>query len=676
MKLQTKMILAIAVLIAITSSAIALQNVFVTQEIYKRDLINQGNAFFDNLTDMFKLSDELELLLEDLMEEKILNASNTFFLIDESQYSNKKVMDIAELMNVDEVNIVNKDRVIVYSNFDDYVGWQYPDDHPMMTVFNGEVDKYTEPIRINMIDNTATKYGGLKLDNGYYIQIGITANTIAELKSKFTPEKLLNKVALEHKKSLYHITLIDKKGTVLTSTADMGDKQIVDNPVAIKAISENKTLSEIKKDDITGKQVLMLYKPSVLGTKSTCMIFALSTVEMHKSVHNLLIRAIVTVLIIFTLSIIISVVLVRRVLTRPMMVIQNEIYEMDKYNFSKTPDTKETQKLLRDKGELGSIFNAIEDMKLNVIKLINSIKQKSDDTAATAEELTATAQNTSESANQVAIAVENIADGATGQAQETTQAAHIIEENGKSLIEMVAMLEELTQATIDIDSKKDEGRNALDGLAELINSSKNQAVFVNETILKTNESAESIFKASEMIQSIADQTNLLALNAAIEAARAGEAGKGFAVVAEEIRKLAEDSTRFTEEIRTIIDGLKETSQSAVDRMKEVGKIVGEQDNQTIITQNKFNDIEQAVEKSKLIVNKIDQNSKVIEEKNTQIIGVIQNLSAIAEENAATTQQASASVETQTNSINDISLASSNLARIATELQLEVDEFKV
>ncbi len=161
-----------------------------------------------------------------------------------------------------------------------------------------------------------------------------------------------------------------------------------------------------------------------------------------------------------------------------------------------------------------------------------------------------------------------------------------------------------------------------------------------------------------------------------EAARAGDAGKGFAVVAEEIRKLAEDSTKFTDEIRAIILGLKEKSQSAVNIMTDIAKIVEVQDNQTVITQNKFNDIEQAVEKSKLVVETINNNSRTIEEKNTQIIGVIQNLSAIAEQNAATTEAASASVETQTQSINDISSASGHLSEIASELQNEVSNFKL
>ncbi len=111
-------------------------------------------------------------------------------------------------------------------------------------------------------------------------------------------------------------------------------------------------------------------------------------------------------------------------------------------------------------------------------------------------------------------------------------------------------------------------------------------------------------------------------------------------------------------------------------MVEVGKIVEEQNKHTVITQNKFEDIEGAVEKSKRIMQRIDVNSKMIEEKNAQMISVIENLSAIAEENAATTEEVSASVETQKNSIHDISLASSNLVEIASKLKNEISNFKL
>ncbi len=326
--------------------------------------------------------------------------------------------------------------------------------------------------------------------------------------------------------------------------------------------------------------------------------------------------------------------------------------------------------------EIGEIYNSVEHLRNNLTEIVTKIGEHASNTAATAEELTATAQSTNESALEVASAVGNIAEGATGQAEDTQVTAQNIEQSGKLLEEMLVVLDELRKATENIDARKEEGKEALDGLSKLSEKNKQESEFIHQIILKTNDSAESISKASEMIQSIADQTNLLALNAAIEAARAGEAGKGFSVVAEEIRKLAEDSTKFTEEIRVIIQELKEKSGQAVEKMDVAAKIVEDSDVQNRLTREKFNEIEDAVTRSKEIVEKVSDSSKEIEMKNKEIVGVIQNLSAIAEENAATTQEASASVDTQTAAINDISSASANLAEIASDLQNEVSNFKL
>jgi methyl-accepting chemotaxis protein len=280
------------------------------------------------------------------------------------------------------------------------------------------------------------------------------------------------------------------------------------------------------------------------------------------------------------------------------------------------------------------------------------------------------------SAEEVAKTIEEMAKGASDQARDTEISSEKINEMGNLIAEEEMQRNVLNSSADEVTRLKEEGFKAVTELVEKTARSNDASKEVYKVVLDTSESAKKIENASQMIRNIAGQTNLLALNAAIEAARAGEAGRGFAVVADEIRKLAEDSNKFTKEIEQIVMELIDKTTSAVTTMQGVEGLIKEQGIVVESTRHKFEGISDAIEKTKEAISVLNKTGKIMYKKKDEIIDVIQNLSALSEENAAGTEEASASVEEQTSSMLQIAEASEELAKLAEDMQISISKFKV
>lgn len=361
-------------------------------------------------------------------------------------------------------------------------------------------------------------------------------------------------------------------------------------------------------------------------------------------------------------------------ISKPINILLASVERMSRYDLTSDSSKKEL-KVLKRTDEIGIIAKALTTMKNNITELIQVVAASSEHIAASSEELTSTTQQSATSANEVARTIEEIAKGANDQAKETEVGATNIHVLGQLIAQDQQYLNELNTSINVVNDLKDHGLNAIKDLSQKNAETTLSAQEIHKLIIETNKSADKIEIASEMIKNIANQTNLLALNAAIEAARAGDAGRGFAVVAEEIRKLAEQSNSFTDEISIIIQDLSNKTEASVEAIEEVGTSM---ESQTISVQNtsdKFDGIHQAIEKIKLIIENLNGAGNNMDSKKEEMVATMENLSAISEENAAGTQEAAASVEVQTTSMEEIANASESLAKLAEELQIEIGKFK-
>jgi len=326
------------------------------------------------------------------------------------------------------------------------------------------------------------------------------------------------------------------------------------------------------------------------------------------------------------------------------------------------------------KDETGIMGRAIESLRNALTGVTKNIADHSENLYNASNTMTSSAQEASLSVEQVEKAISEIAQGATSQAQDTQTAT-------ENIILMGNMIEETSTEVDDLRENarimRNAGDKAIDILNELnqINQQTKEEVFViSEQTNTTNESALKIKEATDMIADIAEETNLLSLNASIEAARAGEQGRGFAVVAAQIQKLAEQSNESARQIDGIINSLIADSEKAVDTMEEVKVVIEKQNENVINTENAFKDVKDGIDKSMKNIQEITDKTKQLDDARIKVVDVVQNLTAIAQENAASTEETSASASEVGTIVEDIANNARKLNTIAGEMEESIKMF--
>jgi len=312
------------------------------------------------------------------------------------------------------------------------------------------------------------------------------------------------------------------------------------------------------------------------------------------------------------------------------------------------------------KGDLTVRINS--DFRGDHQKIKNSINQVSTSLHEAMVGVTEASNATASASSEISSSAEEMAAGAHEQSSQTTEIARGIEQMTKTIIETA------NNVTRVSDSAKKSGKIAQHG-GKVVNDTiigmnkiADVVIHASETVKKLGDSSDKIGEIIQVIDDIADQTNLLALNAAIEAARAGEHGRGFAVVADEVRKLAERTTKATKEIASMINQIQKDTNQAVESIE---KGTDEVNSGKELAQKAGDALNEIITSSSEVVDNIAQVAAASEEQSTaaeQISRNIESMSSIAQESAAGVQQ--------------IAKATEDLNRLADNLHSMIAKFKL
>lgn len=375
-------------------------------------------------------------------------------------------------------------------------------------------------------------------------------------------------------------------------------------------------------------------------------------------------NAFLALLILVGLSIIIS-----RMIVRPLTEVKDLLTEAENGNFTVKGNYE-------SKDEIGELTSSFNNMTNTLKAVFSTVQDSSQQVAAASEQLSASAEQNSNASEHITMTVQELAIGSDKQLDTVDNSTRVIEDITEHTKTISNHTEKISKDALHASALSNEGNQAIQKVNVQMNSIFENVNSLSKAVSSLDARSNEISQITNVITGISAQTNLLALNAAIEAARAGEQGKGFAVVADEVRKLAEESTRSTEQIANLIQLIQDDTNLTIETMAKAAQEVQSGLNVVHVAGSSFEKIEEAVNG---VVSQIEDISESLKKLSSGTISVndsIKNVSMVAQETSMVTQNISAATEEQLASMQEITSSSLALAKLADDLQVIIKQFKI
>ena len=420
---------------------------------------------------------------------------------------------------------------------------------------------------------------------------------------------------------------------------------------------------------INGKDYYVCYKPIKEGSKIVGMSFAgEADVKMQKELKTLLVKTVVTAVVVIIIFAIIIFLLARMVVST-FAVVTDATVRLSEGYINDSIDVSSPIK------EIAEIVASAQKLQENLQMIVGNIRQTSGNLSTSVSDTNGLCNSSAEGSSQITTAVSELATASQSMAEAVQDLNENILEIGNRINTIEDSVKSLSASSDIMDEVSNEAKENITAVYE---SSEKSVSAVNNIASHMDELAKAIREVSDatkLISDISSQTNLLSLNASIEAARAGEAGKGFAVVASEISSLANQSDEGVKKIDDVIKRVLDLSNLSMQLTEDIKVTISDEQLKVQSTQDSFLKLKAEIDASIEQIGNIAKDTNVLSEAKDSAIGSVSDLSAISEENAASTQEVTASIENLSSNITDISVRSDDMATMSETLIGAVSAFK-
>lgn len=478
-------------------------------------------------------------------------------------------------------------------------------------------------------------------------------------------------------RSGYDVTIFYGDTRSITTITDADGKRQVGTTASDKIVDKVLKNGEDYKDsniDILGERYIGYYMPLYQdGSKEIAgMIFLGEEYsDVSNTINNSFKSLCIGIIIVLLLSIVISYLIARHIVGA----IEQGVSYVEAIGNGHL-GIKVAPQLLARKDSVGNMCRGIQTLDQHLTEIVTGVKDQCDKLESTSDSCVDTANIISTSINNVDKAVQEIAGSATTQAQNAVDAGNNVSVMGQMIESTDAQVSNLVHMTETMSHAASDAQNILHELNENMANVKDSVQSISDTTNQTHASVEEASRMTEVITEIAEQTNLLSLNASIEAARAGEHGKGFAVVASEIQQLAEQSSRSAVDIQNILNQLQDNSKNSVEKMEEVQQIILEQEEKISKTNSVFTTVESSIKESITGISDIQSKTEILDNARNKTVDIVQNVSSIAQENAASTEETAAELDQVTSLVGQLNQVSEDLKNVTALLEEKINKFQI